>query len=76
MIAHVLTPLALGAVAGALTLVPLSRLITVYLVGVSPADPVSLAAVGGVLVASALVSAYVPARRAAAVDPLTALRST
>jgi putative ABC transport system permease protein len=76
MIAHVMTPLLFGAVAGAVTLVPLSRLTAGYLVGVSPADPVSLAAAGGVLVVSALVAAYVPARRAAAVDPLTALRST
>jgi putative ABC transport system permease protein len=76
MIAHVLRPLAFGAAAGVLTLVPLSRLIGRYVVGVSPADPVSIAMAISVLLASALIAAYVPARRAAAVDPLTALRST
>ena len=44
------------------------------LFGVTPADPLTLAAVAGVLVATAALAAYVPARRATRVDPVRALR--
>jgi putative ABC transport system permease protein len=43
--------------------------------GVSPADPVIVAAVVLVLGAVAMVSAYLPGRKAARVDPSVALRS-
>jgi ABC-type lipoprotein release transport system permease subunit len=41
----------------------------------SPVDPVSLLSAGGFLVLLTLLSAWIPARRAAAVDLATALRS-
>jgi ABC-type lipoprotein release transport system permease subunit len=45
------------------------------LYGVSPRDPTALSIVAGLLAAVSLVASYAPARKAARVDPLTALKS-
>jgi len=50
-----------------------SRLLGSMLVGVSPNDPVIFASVAGLLAAVALAGVYLPARRAARVDPVRAL---
>jgi hypothetical protein len=50
------------------------RLIQGLLVGVSPRDPLTLAGVVVLLLATAIVASFVPARRAARVDPVDALR--
>jgi ABC-type antimicrobial peptide transport system permease subunit len=45
-----------------------------YLFGVEPGDGVTLAAACAIVIAAALVAAYLPARRAPRVDPIAALR--
>ena len=51
------------------------RLIAHYLYGVQPADPLTFIVVVAMLMSVAGPASYVPARRAAAVNPLTVLRS-
>jgi len=53
----------------------LTRLMAGLLYGVAPRDPATLGGVCGLLIGVAALASYLPARRAARVDPLTALRS-
>jgi putative ABC transport system permease protein len=68
----VLIGLAMG-LGGALVL---TRLLTTLLFGVEPTDTFTFVAVSMVLLAVAAVACIVPARRAASVDPMVALRVT
>lgn len=65
---------AIGAGIGILASLALGRVIQSQLFGVTLLDPLTLAAVVIVLSVSAAVASYLPARRAAALDPVTALR--
>jgi predicted permease len=52
----------------------LSRLVRTFLFDVEPHDPIVYLAAAGALLAAGLVAAFIPARRASHVDPVTALR--
>lgn len=65
---------AAGVVAGLILALILARLIKSMLYGISPADPVSLALSAGVLLLLAVVASWIPASRAARVQPMDALR--
>ncbi|HTM33686.1 MAG TPA: ABC transporter permease [Vicinamibacterales bacterium] len=67
-------PVALGLAAGFGVSVAVARILQSQLVGVSPYDPATFAAVAFTTVAVALLACNVPARRAMRVDPVVALR--
>jgi len=65
----------IGVAIGAAAAFALSRLLARFLFGVTAHDPVTFAGVAAVLSAVALIGVWLPARRAARVDPVTALRT-
>ena len=64
----------LGVAIGTLASLALTRLLTSLLYEVRPSDPVAFLCGIGLLVAIAILASYIPARRAAKVDPMVALR--
>jgi putative ABC transport system permease protein len=64
-----------GLAIGVAAAVALGRLLTSQLYGISPTDPLTFVALGGLLLAVTLISTLLPARRATRVDPMIALRS-
>ena len=64
----------LGVFAGALLALGATRLIASFLYSVKPSDPLTYSAVAATLLFVALLAAFLPARRATKVDPLTSLR--
>jgi predicted permease len=64
-----------GSVVGLVSAVMLSRYIADLLYELSPTDPMAYASVSILLVAVALLASYLPARRAAGIDPILALRA-
>ncbi|MHC4625214.1 MAG: FtsX-like permease family protein [Planctomycetota bacterium] len=63
-----------GLILGILLAVGLTSLIRGALYGISPMDPVSIAATVILLTTTSLLAGYVPARRAVRIDPMEALR--
>ncbi|HEY2152808.1 MAG TPA: ABC transporter permease [Vicinamibacterales bacterium] len=63
-----------GALIGVALALSLARIVSTLLFGVNARDPLTLAIVTLALTLVALVACYIPARRAARVDPLVALR--
>jgi ABC-type antimicrobial peptide transport system permease subunit len=65
----------IGIAAGGAAALVLARLMTSILFGVKATDPLTFGGVALLLCAIALLACYIPARRAASVDPMQALRS-
>jgi putative ABC transport system permease protein len=65
----------LGAALGIVVSIPVTRMIGGLLFDVTPGDPVAYALGPLLLLSTALLASYVPARRATRVDPIKAIRS-
>jgi predicted permease len=63
-----------GCVIGLILAAAAGRLLTAFLLGMTPIDPVTFAAAAALFVAISLAACFVPARRAARTDPMVALR--
>ncbi|HYM00179.1 MAG TPA: hypothetical protein VEZ90_14600, partial [Blastocatellia bacterium] len=59
---------------GLLSSIGLTRIIQPLLFGVSPMDPITLVAVSAFLMCVSVAASYLPARKAAGIDPARALR--
>ena len=70
-----LTIAVIGVAVGIVTAAALSGILRSLLYEVQPRDPWTLAGVAALLIAVAATAAFVPARRAARIDPVHALRS-
>jgi predicted permease len=75
VVTHGLSLAAIGIVAGLIFSVGVSRSMSSLLFGVKPDDPVSFGSATAVILTVALLASYLPARRAAAVDPAVTLRA-
>ena len=72
---HGLWLIAAGIAVGVGVAAALTRVMAAFLFGVGPMDPVTYAAVSAILALVALLATWLPARRAARVDPVLALRA-
>jgi predicted permease len=72
---HALILAGVGVVCGLAAAMASMRLMSSLLFHVTPVDPITYSAVSACLVATALLASYLPSRRAAAVDPVDALRA-
>ena len=74
VVGHGLRLSAIGIAIGALSAFALTRAMRTMLVGVTPTDPTTFALIVIVFVAIAALASWIPARRAAGLDPTRALR--
>jgi ABC-type antimicrobial peptide transport system permease subunit len=63
-----------GTAAGLLLAAISARIVARQIYGISPLDPLTFAGVGLLLVVVAMAASYIPAVRAARIDPIVALR--
>ena len=75
ILSHAAKLAGLGTALGILAAFAFSRLLKSLIFHVSPADPVTFAAVAGMVIVVALLAGYIPALRATATDPVNALRA-
>jgi putative ABC transport system permease protein len=72
---HGLALSAVGLAAGLIAAVALGRAMSSLLFGISPLDPAAFVAALGVMLGAAALASYLPARRAATIDPMETLKA-
>jgi ABC-type antimicrobial peptide transport system permease subunit len=75
VVGRALSLTALGVAIGLAVSVAAGRALTTFLFAVQPSDPATIAIVSLLVLGTGAVAAYVPARRAARLDPLSVIRS-
>ena len=70
-----LTVAVAGGIAGLGFCLAGGRLVSSFLTTIGPSDPPALAAAAAILLGTAAIAAYIPARRASRVEPMVALRA-
>ena len=71
---EVLVLAAVGLAVSVPVVLATSKLVASFLFGIKANDPMALGLAVGILVVAALLAGGIPARRAARIDPMTALR--
>jgi putative ABC transport system permease protein len=74
IVGHALRLVGAGIAAGILAAFIATRLIRSLLYGTAPSDPVTFVSICAAIIVTATVASWIPARRAASVDPLVAIR--
>jgi putative ABC transport system permease protein len=74
ILSHGLRTIVIGIAIGLAGSLALTRTLSSLLFGITATDPLTFAAVIALLIATALLACYIPARRATKVDPMVALR--
>ena len=70
-----LVPVAVGFVLGTATALAVTRVLTSHLYGIAAHDPMTYAGIAFLILAIAALAVWLPARRAASVEPMAVLRS-
>jgi len=74
MLLQAMRPVVIGGLTGVVGCAAVSWTLSSMLFGLGPRDPIAFITVPALLLAVALLASYIPARRAAKVDPMVSLR--
>jgi ABC-type antimicrobial peptide transport system permease subunit len=75
MLRETLAVSGIGIILGLAATAATTKILSAFLFGLSPRDPTTLGLVTMILMAIAVIAGYVPARRAAGIDPMRTLKA-
>jgi putative ABC transport system permease protein len=75
IVAHTSRPVVMGGIVGLVAAIALSLVLAAAVPEIDPRDPISYSGVLLIIVIVAVIASYIPARRAATINPVDALRA-